>query len=134
LLPPRSTLFPYTTLFRSTRFVHGQPQTPGCCVLVVLDGSVGRYTPLVLRRIAHIANRIGTRDNSADDDTIFNPLHTRPIRLSRHFPPPGKPPLPASSSANTPPGDHVIVRAARQYAARRTPAASLNHDQPVALP
>src|SRR5258708_31926697 len=40
--PPRSTLFPYTTLFRSEFRVHQEVRTPGCEVvsaIVVLLGS-----------------------------------------------------------------------------------------------
>src|SRR5256885_9861659 len=40
--PPRSTLFPYTTLFRS-KIVQAQPDHgPALCVLAMIDAALGR--------------------------------------------------------------------------------------------
>src|SRR5256885_10025474 len=55
--PPRSTLFPYTTLFRSVRGVEGQRQVDGAAC----GGHVGTEALVVL----HVTDRKSTRLNSS---------------------------------------------------------------------
>src|SRR5688572_30997765 len=59
--PPRSTLFPYTTLFRSAVPVHGQDQTHPCDLheVVLLDAAVA------------IAHGHAVRDGQSGDDQGF---------------------------------------------------------------
>src|SRR5437899_8081396 len=42
--PPRSTLFPYTTLFRSSKSVNGWPRTMGMCIARKYCGSTPRMS------------------------------------------------------------------------------------------
>src|SRR5256885_10302785 len=58
--PPRSTLFPYTTLFRSAREVNGQEQPIGSAT-VAKGELVADFTPYQLRTL----DRKSTRLNSS---------------------------------------------------------------------
>src|SRR2546422_7057371 len=51
--PPRSTLFPYTTLFRSCHFIH-QLIRHSCCCLLLLSSQI-EVLNLVSRRLIAIA-------------------------------------------------------------------------------
>src|SRR5258706_9126690 len=51
--PPRSTLFPYTTLFRSLRAEGVELAQPGAGVLVLEAGVVRRQADLAAAQLAH---------------------------------------------------------------------------------
>src|SRR5206468_10956360 len=61
--PPRSTLFPYTTLFRSGVLQHA--------ALAVVQHLVGRRLPHVEKRLAAILDRKSTRLNSSHDQISY---------------------------------------------------------------
>src|SRR3712207_7373466 len=74
--PPRSTLFPYTTLFRSQDGVAHQPRQRALVAVdrrdQVLEGAVHDLGPLLRvellgqrRRAPHVADRKSTRLNSS---------------------------------------------------------------------
>src|SRR3712207_8561698 len=69
--PPRSTLFPYTTLFRSADFAEGRVHVANLAVLDAEVGAAGRVLPLardvrgeVARAVARL-DRKSTRLNSS---------------------------------------------------------------------
>src|SRR5947208_8804846 len=72
--PPRSTLFPYTTLFRSGEFRRGDPRIAAACVVgAFMEALVGPLTPDISsdkeaeRLVGEIAekDRKSTRLNSS---------------------------------------------------------------------
>src|SRR5258707_8781417 len=64
--PPRSTLFPYTTLFRSLAAHHGlDPATPEPGELILTTVPNGRLVGSVLASSASLVDRKSTRLNSS---------------------------------------------------------------------
>src|SRR2546421_2520252 len=70
--PPRSTLFPYTTLFRSFRWLHG-PGAGGVGAVRAPDaaGSAPRALREALLAEAPLADRKSTRLNSSHDQISY---------------------------------------------------------------
>src|SRR5688572_31944200 len=71
--PPRSTLFPYTTLFRSRVTVHPH-EDPGPLLVAAGDHGVdraGRQLQLSAPRAGHRADRKSTRLNSSHSQISY---------------------------------------------------------------
>src|SRR5438309_3144398 len=59
LRPPRSTLFPYTTLFRSDRFVIVSIFIPKLRLILILNSFLGSSDSLVFSELFRIRMKIG---------------------------------------------------------------------------
>src|SRR5689334_24324490 len=75
-LPPRSTLFPYTTLFRSLRVLAGQLLD----LLACESGFVGCFAAAGLLEIAH-----GTLDVGAGIQQVRSEEHTSELQSQFHL-------------------------------------------------
>src|SRR5258708_12802868 len=63
--PPRSTLFPYTTLFRSKRVVRPASKSAFCCASCLTRRSILACWALIWAQQASIEDRKSTRLNSS---------------------------------------------------------------------
>src|SRR3712207_8859886 len=81
--PPRSTLFPYTTLFRSARltlFVH---EVPGDLPITSRHHWLGRLSKAALRRLAKIADELITNtEHHAEQDRKSTRLNSSHANIS----------------------------------------------------
>src|SRR2546421_3003343 len=70
--PPRSTLFPYTTLFRSwLPFAALAGTVVGSCLWGVMADIYGRRASIVLSSVLFVGDRKSTRLNSSHDQISY---------------------------------------------------------------